>query len=1122
MRHLQRASAIGILVTLLGAGHPSAEAATMQVVTLRGRRQTLHLYGPRGGRPVIVSSGDGGWIHLGPQIADALAGRGYFVIGFDVKAYLSSFTSGDAALRVEDEPEDYLRLVQVAATNGRGRPVLLGVSEGGALSVLAASDGSVRAAIRGVIALGLGDVNELAWRWRDSIIYLTHGVPEEPTFSVASIIAKVAPSPLAMIHSIMTNTCPPTKPGGSSIEPGIRSASGSCRPITTGSVAERMSSTAVWSRRSHGFSKPGPPATGNTALPRSPTVWRRLTPFIGLALFLIALWVLDRELQAIRFQDLTAELSRARRTSLMAALALTALNYLVLTCYDQLAFVYVRRKLSRSRIALASFVGYALSNSIGFAMISGASARYRFYSRWGLSGEEISRIVLFYTSTFWLGLFVLGGWSLIATPAAAFEPIAAKWIARGGGALLLATACAYLVAPLVWRRPLRVRGFDFSLPSPRLVVAQVVLSTVDWGLAVAVLYVLLPEPRPPFLAVVAAFLAAQLLGLASHVPGGVGVFETLMLLLLRPAGVTAQALLPALVVFRVIYYVLPLAVGLVVLLGDELLERRAHLARATAMFGRLADVLAPRVLAAFTFLAGAVLLASGATPAASGRLAWLGGFVPLPIIEVSHFAGSVLGAGLLLVSQGLARRLDAAYVLAANGLALGIVASLLKAADYEEAALLAFLLGLLLPARRTFHRKARLFDASLSASWLLAVGAVVAASVWLGAFAFRHVQYASELWWQFELDREASRFLRASTGAVLLVLVVAARYLLHPARPALPPPSDADLEAVADVIASQDSTMPFLVYLRDKALLWNDERTGFVMYGVQGSTWVALGDPVGPPDAIAGLVQRFLERCDDFGATPVLYEVRTDWLHHYADYGLTFAKLGEEARVRLDQFSLEGGRHKKLRMTTRRLAREGATFRVVPPRDLPPLLPELRRISDDWLRQRGAAEKGFSLGFFDERYLSRFPIAVIEHAVPPETRRVEAFANLWPGRNQAELSLDLMRHRADAVKDVMDGLFVNLMLWAKEQGYRWMNLGMAPLSGLPISSTAPLWARAANLLYTRGEALYNFQGLRAYKDKFDPIWEPRYLVYPGGLSLPRVLADVSALVAGGYLRIFTR
>ena len=178
---------------------------------------------------------------------------------------------------------------------------------------------------------------------------------------------------------------------------------------------------------------------------------------------------------------------------------------------------------------------------------------------------------------------------------------------------------------------------------------------------------------------------------------------------------------------------------------------------------------------------------------------------------------------------------------------------------------------------------------------------------------------------------------------------------------------------------------------------------------------------------------------------------------------------------------------------------------------------ELRAVSDDWLHEHAGGEKAFSLGFFDPGYVQRFPVALVERQ-----GRIEAFANVWPGPGKLELSVDLMRYHKDAPKGVMETLFVHLLRWGKEQGYSWFGLGMAPFSGFEASAVAPLWTRLGRFLFQHGETFYNFQGLRAYKEKFNPIWEPHYLAYPGGLALPRILADVAALVAGGYGRIFLK
>ncbi len=845
-------------------------------------------------------------------------------------------------------------------------------------------------------------------------------------------------------------------------------------------------------------------------------VRQTLPAVIGLVLFLVALEVLRVELRAVSWHDLIADVFSTPPSRLVFAAGLTALNYAALTGYDLLAFAYIRKKIPRTRVALASFLAYAISNNVGFAMLSGASVRYRFYTRWGVTADELSRIVFSYSVTFWLGLFALGGLSFVVSPLTAARGLPARQVLMPIAWLLMLTPPAYVLTTALRKRPLRLGRFELPLPSPRIALGQTLVSAVEWSLAGAVLYVLLPPSGLSFLQFLGAFLIAILLGMASHVPGGVGVFEGLMVLLVQPYLPSGQ-LLPALVVYRVVYYLLPLAIALIGLVADEARQRRAHAARIGVALGRLTEQLAPRVLAVFTFLAGVVLLLSGATPAAAGRLELLDRIVPSGLIEASHFLSSVAGAVLLILSQGLARRLDAAYYLTAVTIVAGMAVSLLKGLDYEEAVLLLLVLLVLRRARPAFDRRAAFFDTRFSAAWTAALVGALGASIWLGLFAFKHVNYSHQLWWQFELHGEASRSLRASVGAATVLLLFGVARLVGFAPHEVPVPTDADLEDAARTIASQTETSPYLVFLRDKAILFNDDRTGFVMYSVKGRTWVALGDPVGPEDRLNDLIRRFLERCDDFGGVPVFYEVGHLHLHRYADFGLTFVKLGEAAKVDLTTFTLEGGQASRLRQSIRRLEKDGGSFRIVEPTGVPAILDRLRVVSDDWLAARASAEKGFSLGFFDETYVARFPVAVIEVG-----GRIVAFANMWPGPQQVELSIDLMRYHRDAPRSVMEALLIHMMTWGKEQGYRRFVLGMAPLSGFEESPVASLWNRLGAFLYEHADAIYNFQGLRAYKDKFNPNWEPHYLAYPGGLRLPRIMADVSALVAGGYRRIFRK
>jgi phosphatidylglycerol lysyltransferase len=300
-------------------------------------------------------------------------------------------------------------------------------------------------------------------------------------------------------------------------------------------------------------------------------------------------------------------------------------------------------------------------------------------------------------------------------------------------------------------------------------------------------------------------------------------------------------------------------------------------------------------------------------------------------------------------------------------------------------------------------------------------------------------------------------------------------------------------------------------------MLFSESGRAFLMYGVHRGVWVALGDPVGPRDDSRELAWRFCELADEHGARPAFYEIGCGELPMYVDLGLSLVKVGEEARVPLADFSLDGGARKGLRRSLRDAERAGLTLEIADPPLAPALWEEMEGVSDAWLGERNTREKGFSLGFFDTGYLRHFPQALVRR-----DGRLVAFANLWQAGGREELSVDLMRYAPDAPPGVMDYLFLRLMLWGKEQGFGWFNLGIAPLSGFETRALAPFWSRLGGLVYRHGEHFYNFRGLRQYKDKFDPVWSPRYLASRGGLALPYVLTSVASLISGGLRGVLAR
>lgn len=845
---------------------------------------------------------------------------------------------------------------------------------------------------------------------------------------------------------------------------------------------------------------------------------RRLAPVAGGAVFALALWGVHRALGEVGYRTLWRAILSVTPGQIAVGVVSTALGYAALTGYDTLALRYVGQPLSYSRTGLASFIAFAYSNSVGLAMLTGASVRTRLYSSWGLQTPVIARIVAFSAATLWIGVLTVAGIALAAEPQVIGDLVGVPaWGAVAAGLACLTIVAAYLLWCAVWRAPLRLRGWRFAPPTIGVAFGQVAVSTCDWLAAAAVLYALLPAGSElTYPALAGVFVVAQGLGLASHVPGGLGVFEGTMLLLAGKR-LPATELAGALLAFRAIYYLIPLLGATLLLAGHEAVRHRRLLGRVSRAVGQVVPAFAAPVLSVAVFATGTILLLSGATPAMPGRLALLRDLVPLPLLEASHFIASLVGAGLILLAYGLYRRMNAAWALTVALLATGAAASLLKGLDFEEATMATVALAVLLPARSRFYRRSSLLSEPWSRGWIVAVAVALATSVWLGLFAYQHVEYSNDLWWHFAFGADAPRFLRSTVGAVSLALLIALVRLLRPERHPPAGASPEELERAHEILTRDPHTAGNVALVGDKSLLFSGAGNAFLAYAVQGSSWVAMGDPIGNEEGAADLVWSFRELVDRHGGWPVFYEVSRHCLPLFLEQGLTVLKLGEEARVPLQTFSFAGAQRASLRRWRNAAERAGCTVEVLPPGSSDALLPELSRISDDWLAAKHTREKRFSLGSFSAEYLRRFPLALVQ-----QHGRAVAFATIWTSGTRDELSVDLMRFASDACPSVMTYLLGQLMLWGRAEGYRWFNLGMAPLAGLERRALAPFWSRLGAFVFARGEGFYGFQGLRDYKDRFDPVWEPRYLASPGGLMLPFILTDIAALIGGGIKGVFAK
>lgn len=841
------------------------------------------------------------------------------------------------------------------------------------------------------------------------------------------------------------------------------------------------------------------------AAPSARHPWRRAaTVMFSLAILALALRGLAGEFDAHGYHAVRAAFGRLGAGQIALTVLLGLGSYACLIGFDAIGLRRSGERLHPARIGITAFLAHTLGQTLGFAALTGGAVRLRGYGGAGLSLGEIGQVVLMSTLGFLFGAWLLLALAFCLEPdaAALALPLSAHAVRGLGMFGLLAYAATVL---LVGRhgRSFQIRGHALWLPDRRTVLGVTALSVVELVMAAAAFYVLLPMDTPTGLpGFVGIYLVAVLAGLISSVPAGLGVFEWSLLKLLpqvAPAAVLAAAL-----IYRITYYVLPLLLATALALAPALRRPLRVGAGATRAGWAALRPWLPQIIALAVFSVGAALVIDGTLPTPRGQLL----HASLPVLETSHLLGSLAGVALLLIAQGLQRRSHAAWMLALSICVIAPLPIWLRGGQVLIAMSAVLVAMALWASRREFYRRGALLDEAWSWPWIRNLGLVLVAVIWLLFFVYSHVEYQNELWWQFALQGNAPRALRALLLVALALTMFGLARLLHSTRTPLPAADAATLDALAPVLLAAEDTQACLVLTADKAVLRDEAQRGFVMMQRYGGSLIAMGDPVGPPEVARALIWRFREEADRLGLRPVFYQVGEAYWQTYLDLGLSLVKLGEEAMVPLQDFGLEGRDRADLRQAWNRGKRGGLSFRVAPPDEVPALLPVLEAISRHWLDDKAGDEKGFSLGSFDPAYLVRFPVALVE-----AEGRIVAFANLWQAPAGHELSVDLMRHVDDAPKGSMDFLFIELFLWGREHGFQRFSLGMAPLSGLAQHRLAGRWNRFANVVARHGERFYGFSGLRRFKSKFDPQWRARYLAAPGGMHLPAALLDATRLIS---------
>jgi len=538
------------------------------------------------------------------------------------------------------------------------------------------------------------------------------------------------------------------------------------------------------------------------------------------------------------------------------------------------------------------------------------------------------------------------------------------------------------------------------------------------------------------------------------------------------------------------------------------------------------ETLGVKLISILTAGMGLVNLFSAINPTLPNRLLLLENSIPLEVRHGSRLASVLAGFALLVLAGSLRRRMRLAWLLTLIFLSVSIITHLIKGMDFEEASLAAGLIILLMLLRRNFHAfsdlpsvrqglqtllKALLFTSLYGVTGLYLLdkhfsvnfnlwGALQQTVIMFTTLSNPGVQYTTRFGKYF-LD--SIYLVGATTLGYALLMLIRPVLVRQPATPAERQQARTIVEAYGHTALARPALF------EDKSYFFSPGGS-CLAYACRVGGAIALTDPIGPVEDAGDAIRTFLELCSRNGWQPAFSSVLPDYLPFYHRSGLNSLCISNEAFVDLQTFSLEGSANKKLRNAVTKISRLGYTTRVVQPPHETQLLARLKAISDEWLSMKASGELRFAMGWFDEAYLDECPLMLVEDA----SAELCAFANLVGEYQADEITLDLMRHHRQLENGVMEFMFAGLLSWTKEQGFARFSLGQSALSLIGQKPDDPRLEKFLHYIYENFNRFYNFKGLHSFKEKFNPVWEPRYIIYPGLASLPTLLTAFMRVNSG--------
>ncbi|WP_027398592.1 bifunctional lysylphosphatidylglycerol flippase/synthetase MprF [Anaerovorax odorimutans] len=774
--------------------------------------------------------------------------------------------------------------------------------------------------------------------------------------------------------------------------------------------------------------------------------------------------------------------------------------------YDVFGLKEFKYEIEKKYLFSISFVANSLNTLLGLGGLTGASVKTLLLKKHNIELKEM----LFYNGVIMTssitGLCFFSIFTLINFHNTYLQINQHKWLL-----IFLVGFSFYFIFYFFMEKIIKqLKQWAVTFGISRLIKLKfklAVVSIIEWGLASVLFFTITTYFHSDlnFINVISVFVISSITGIVSFLPGGIGSFDLIAIIGLQNMGLTPNEALSVVILYRIFYYFTPSALAIIVFSLQVLkkAEEKGYVIKSN-VYGQFVAT----TMTIIVITCGIVLLISALTPSLITRSKLISDIISIPFLQYSRSFSIAIGLMLIITSKEIFNRVKRSYYVAMTLLLAGGIFTFIKGLDVEELIFIVISMAIMRLSKTNFYRESIIIKPSHLITIALSVFILLIAYLKVSHILFS--DYINRFHYPHIIFHNINAFIHSGIIVYSIFLIFIIVWYFKRKRIE----NDLRFENMESERLNlflkkyKGHHLSHLIYLGDKNLFWAVDNQVLIAYSIYSNKAIVLGDPVGENSFLSDGIQEFQRFMDSYGYRVVFYEVNESNLSMYHDNGYYFFKQGEEAIVNLQKFEMIGSNRRNFRNIVKRFERDGYGFEVLEPPFNNDFLDELEGISLEWLGKR--KEMGFSVGWFDRSYLQKAPIAIVKNI---SENKIIAFVSLMCQEQVKDnVGIDLMRFRNEVPNSTMDFIFIKSLIYFKEKGYKYFSLGVAPLSKVGYAPQSHRVEKMANFVSKHGMKIYSFEGLRKFKDKFDPNWEPRYLAYPQLIFLPALFLELSLLV----------